>query len=118
MDSRARRAALVLLALAAPRCDGKPTPPAPQDPRGQTRVPDVTAGQRTFADVTIDQRPPETVYDDEALLAVVYATASRDLPFPESIKTLPPRVSRVRVAVRALHDHLLGVVEAPEDMKS
>ena len=52
---------------------------------------------------------------DEAVLAALYALATKGTGFPETMRHLPPRVSPARVAVRALHDHLVGVPEAPRD---
>ncbi|MCG3133687.1 MAG: hypothetical protein HMLKMBBP_00912 [Planctomycetes bacterium] len=54
--------------------------------------------------------------DDEAVLAAVYARAIQATPLPADWGVLPPRVSTLRVAVRALHDHLLELRSAPADM--
>lgn len=95
---------------AAPPADPNPAPaPAAAHPGDAAAPADPAAPARD------DLPPADVILDDEALLATVYAAGTKASPFPPVTKHLPSRVSRTRVAVRALHDHLLGVIAAPED---
>jgi hypothetical protein len=102
---RRRRAVALALTLAAllAAC-GDPETPA--------------AGDGAAAQEAADARPlgpPEAWVDDEAVLVAVVASAKAGAPLPPELAKLPPRVSPVRVAVRALHDHLVGVNGAAAD---
>lgn len=97
--SRRVRSVLSLLlvgAIALPGCgDDTPTVPgAPGSDQAATPAPDA------------EPAPFETWFDDEALLARVSEAATGGTPAPLQGFTLPPRCSRVRVAVTALHWHL------------
>lgn len=52
--------------------------------------------------------PADAVVDDDEVLAAVVESATNAAALPARYATLPPRVSPVRVAVRALHDHLVA----------
>jgi hypothetical protein len=90
------RRALLLLVLAASAC-GDPAPAAAPRP------------------APVAQVPFEDAFDDAKLDALMFDSArSGKLDALSSLK-LPARCDRVRAAVHALHEHLLGAVKPPPD---
>ncbi|MCE9635206.1 MAG: hypothetical protein K8T90_05810 [Planctomycetes bacterium] len=104
-------AVLAALAALATACgDGTSGPVAPA-PAGSAAATAQPAAPKPFALTA----PADAALDDETVLAALIASAATGAPLPSALDRLPPRVSPVRVAVRAMHDHLVGATGAAPD---
>lgn len=94
--------------MAAAACgQSAPTPaPAPAKPP----APDAPAAAPDASDA-----PFEATFGDPQLYERVWDAAASGKVDELATLTLPPRCDRVRVAVRVLHDHLLGLRPSPPD---
>jgi len=108
-----RRACAVLLVVVLTAC-GDERAPAPQQDPGRAGTPAEDPPAAPPRRPGLPDGPVEAVLDDEHVLAAVVATATTRAPLPDALAVLPPRVSPVRVGVRAIHDHLLGARDAAQ----
>ena len=106
------RRLLLLLVTAAAACGDPPSTPAPAP--GPAAAPAADPG----AGVPAADAPFEAWFGDPNLYERVWDAAASGRTDDLAFLTLPPRCDRVRVAVRVLHDQLLGLrKDAPDRAK-